>query len=340
MIMIVANHTINHGVFKVLSENPYTLWQSGTIVNRSICALTTSWGQTGVAVFFMITGYFLSDREDFSVKSVWSLLSKIHYFGAQQLFILIVLTLIGVQKSQYNWPFVIKNSLLIPTTLWWFAYAYLFLLFLIPSINIFIKPFRKKKLLPAIIVFIWLFFYVTNKNSGYFNLFKAILFYLCGVWIKDNSVNRMKQRKYYISILSVLSIMLWLISGWMSWIIIDNTVGTASGLGVLFERVLEGILIPMRAACLVLIFENLPIQNDFVNRIAGCTFTIYLFHDYQYLRDTLWHTILKIDTVQYMSHYFPLYLMMDVVIIFSVGILMEQVRISLLKYVKNRKTAS
>ena len=60
MIMIVANHLVGHGIQHVSDANSaYQLWQTGSPINRLFASFFLPGGGVGVAIFFMITGYFL-----------------------------------------------------------------------------------------------------------------------------------------------------------------------------------------------------------------------------------------------------------------------------------------
>ena len=63
MLMIVASHYAVHGI-------GFDNWTTGSLVNRWCIAFFFSGGEIGVALFFMISGYFLIIKEKISVKKV------------------------------------------------------------------------------------------------------------------------------------------------------------------------------------------------------------------------------------------------------------------------------
>ncbi len=63
MLMIVAHHLVVHGVTQVS-------YSSGTFVNKIFASFLQPFGQIGVALFFMISGFFLCQKEKVSVKKV------------------------------------------------------------------------------------------------------------------------------------------------------------------------------------------------------------------------------------------------------------------------------
>lgn len=64
-------------------------------------------------------------------------------------------------------------------------------------------------------------------------------------------------------------------------------------------------------------FASLDIGSiKWINNIAGTTFGVYLIHDADISRALIWHTILRVDTVQYTSTLFPIYAILSIVGVF------------------------
>lgn len=71
MIMIVSSHLACHGVQHVLDSNlAYVAYNGGTFVNKIFTSFLNPAGTVGVALFFMITGFFLCKKEKGSIKKV------------------------------------------------------------------------------------------------------------------------------------------------------------------------------------------------------------------------------------------------------------------------------
>ena len=74
MLMIVGAHYLGHGILKVRTANVYNAFMQGDFVNQAISVLYSPGGKTGVALFFMITGYFLCNKKELiSQKKIVSL---------------------------------------------------------------------------------------------------------------------------------------------------------------------------------------------------------------------------------------------------------------------------
>ena len=85
MLMIVGAHYCGHGVLKVRTSNSYNAFLQGDFFNQITTVLYSAGGKTGVALFFMITGYFLCHKKDLiSQKKII----------CQSLFYMLLLTLV------------------------------------------------------------------------------------------------------------------------------------------------------------------------------------------------------------------------------------------------------
>lgn len=71
MLMIVGSHLACHGVQRVLEGDlAFVAYKSGSITNRIFTNFLQPLGDVGVALFFMITGYFLCKKTRTSIKKV------------------------------------------------------------------------------------------------------------------------------------------------------------------------------------------------------------------------------------------------------------------------------
>ena len=129
MFLIVANHLANHGIFKVTSEDIYALWPEMSPFNQAAGALISCGGRIGVAVFFMLTGYFMVERDKLSPKSAVNFLWRVHFFAAAMFAIVVILRAATGLGADINMSLAARKSFCTPLTIWWFALAYFVLLF-------------------------------------------------------------------------------------------------------------------------------------------------------------------------------------------------------------------
>lgn len=343
MALIVSNHLVNHGILKVTSASPYALWPQGTAANRVVCAAFSTGGRIGVAVFFMITGYFLAGREAFSWRSMLRLLGRVHFFAALDFVIFLVFRISIGYGASFPLRAMALKSFVIPVTLWWFALAYAGLLILVPLLNRGIRMIRKilpGAAYPVLILFFWILYAVGTKWPVY-SLLRAVLFYLMGAMIRtagtgtagretlpQASDGRRPGRGTVLA--AVICLAAWIGCGILTYANAEYHTGNTAFPGQYFgwtaADILNTVLIPLVAVTLLFLFEKLEIQNSRINRIAGAAFGTYLLHEYSFSRELLWHILLKVDTVQFMSPFFPALMIGDVVLIMMAGILAEELR--------------
>ena len=367
MALIVSNHLVNHGILKVTSTAPYELWPQGSVLNRTVCAAFSTGGRIGVAVFFMITGYFLAGRERFSWSPLIRLLIKVHFFAALDFVIFLLFrALIGYGKSFSLGDMALK-SFVIPITLWWFALAYAVLLLLAPFINRGIRwlgRILRGAVYPLLILVFW-YLYAVGMTWSVYIIIRAVFFYLIGAMIgtmsrKDIRTRDRKERRptgraescgignesfprsgrsgnsrTAIVIRGAVCLLAWICCGILTYADAElyayngNRIYQAVYWGWTAQEVLNIFLIPLVAAALLLTFEKIEMKSRLINRIAGAAFGMYLLHEYKYSRVLLWNILLKVDTVQFMSPFFPLLMIADVVLIMGAGFAVEELRLKL-----------
>lgn len=137
MLMIVANHYAGHGVmYKWDPTRSYQLWGTGSLLNRLFSSLLSLGGEIGVGIFFIITGYFLSERDDF--KFPLKLVLETSFYGVSSAIIGLAIYLLHTPLREMSLSLTnIIRSALIPVTggTWWFVTAYFFLVLLAPVLN-------------------------------------------------------------------------------------------------------------------------------------------------------------------------------------------------------------
>ena len=367
MALIVSNHLVNHGILKVTSAAPYELWPQGSVLNRMVCAAFSTGGRIGVAVFFMITGYFLAGRERFSWNPLIRLLIKVHFFAALDFVIFLLFrALIGYGKS-FSISEMALKSFVIPITLWWFALAYAVLILLAPFINRGIRwlgRVLRGAAYPLLILVFW-YLYAVGMTWSVYIIIRAVFFYLIGAMIgtmsrKDIRTRGRKERRptdraescgignesfprsgtsgnsrTAIVIRGAVCFLAWICCGILTYADAElyanngNHIYQAVYWGWTAQEVLNIFLIPLVAAALLLTFEKIEMKSRLINRIAGAAFGMYLLHEYKYSRVLLWNILLKVDNVQFMSPFFPLLMIADVVLIMGAGFAAEELRLKL-----------
>lgn len=150
-------------------------------------------GQTGVCCFLLITGYFMVDKSfklDRVIKTdiqvvIYSLLLCISYYLL--MFIQVLPTsIIPYWKGLPEVTTIFQSVFPVWNSVYWFATAYIFLLFISPVLNILISHLSARHHMMVILglaaVSIW---QLLSKFSAYWNnLLYAVIIYMIGAWIR------------------------------------------------------------------------------------------------------------------------------------------------------------
>ena len=189
-VLIVFNHYASHGVLMINQSDEYMLWAQGAFFNRLFVMLLTPGGRVGVAVFFMLSGYYLINNNK---KRNWTGIISHTYYYAIVCSIIAVICFFCGNPAGYT-TYGICTSVLkyvcipISSSGWWFVTVYILLLFGMPLINTYIDQIGKRRFI-FILLYLWIFAYgLGGAFETPFNLlFRGCFFYLIGGFF----------RKYY-----------------------------------------------------------------------------------------------------------------------------------------------
>lgn len=276
MIMIVLHHFVVYGTSMVL--NDFNL-------SNIVYCLLYSGGKLGVALFVMITGYFMISKDKVDVKKMIKMELQVLFYS---LLIFLVFNLFNIRQMSAEDVFrcFLPNFM----NTYWFFSSYFALCFFIPYINKFIKSLGYKEFRGLLIfsilfllLFPSLFFYRLHRakiNEGIYLIF----YYLVGAFIKLYG-EKFRIKKFYLGLFSgvvygligVLPIMfsLTLSKGYI-------------GYEFIFSEI-SSILIFIVAVLLFLFFRDLDVgKSGAINLLGSVSFGVYLFHDHFLIRDSLW----------------------------------------------------
>lgn len=187
IVMIVFHHLSEYGITRYADGS---VWPQGSIMNRILASLMLPGGEVGVAIFFMITGYFCITREN--RRNISSIISTTLFYAGTTFIICIVSYFVdrgSFQEYSFNDLFRMLVSLTfnpITGSTWWYVAAYVFLNVLIPDINRLYKRITGKKKI-IILIFMCVIWYGAGRfGSSFFILYKAVFFYLIGGYIKTD----------------------------------------------------------------------------------------------------------------------------------------------------------
>lgn len=336
MFLIILGHSASHGVFHFGEPGSFTVWSTGTGINKAFSALLLPGGAVGVGIFFMITGYFQINKDKYSLKKLFT---TVLFYG-------LLVTLIGLiclvtqgnisgnSLLDFTYNQLIKN-IFNPLSggAWWYVSAYLLLMILSPIINTQLKKLSAKGFIRLLIAFLVIWYALSYLTGGsYSSLERGIFFYSLGAFCRLHGADIFKKNNKVLDI--SLFIVFW-ISGAVAYYIytglLTGTMSTATRLATdMLDLYVYAIATPVCAFTIFRFFEGLKLGTiTIVNTIAASTFGIYLFHDSNIIRPYLWNSILKMDSKLYFSGLYPLYAILAAVIIFICCMIIDLLRAKL-----------
>lgn len=94
MLMIVGHHYAYHGVAHYGNvDSAFALWSQGNFAHRFFTSTLAVGGEVGVAIFFLITGFFQINKKKASILKV-SL--ETIFYGCTLTLLLLILVLAGI----------------------------------------------------------------------------------------------------------------------------------------------------------------------------------------------------------------------------------------------------
>ena len=312
MFFILANHYVNHGILQVSKSVAYKAYSVNyNIFNNLFVSVLSFGGRIGVALFFMITGYFMINKNKISLKKIFAILFFYAFFYAIIIIPIMIKTDWLDMFSRKNLAYYLIGLFFNPicNDSWWFVTSYILLILISDKLNKLFHSIKQKyKLLFIIFAFIIYNIIAFSINSKYYSLVRGIPFYLTGGYICYLKENDKLKEKAIIYLLT--AVILWILSG-----ILGIQYYMDIGRGIVHQRfinsnrVLTGffnfVSIPIISISIFLLFINMKsFYNNKINLAAQTVFGVYLLHDSMFSRELLWNKIFNVAEKQWGNSYF------------------------------------
>lgn len=277
MVMIIFHHFAYHSSFNY--EN------SGISISRLWYNFIIMGGQIGVNIFVLISGYFMINDDEISVKKIIKLYGEIIFYS---------LMIMGISKIVLGYDIgvkkIVKSCFPIIFSRWYFASAW-FVMFLVhPYINKFLKSLNKKQYIQLLALCIVMWSIIPTFTTSEFEsntLIWFILLYFISAYIRIFGLNFNKKVLIRWTIIMIL--------------INYSTSLLLSVLGIKFSFFnhyiiyfygREKITTFLCSIMIFLVSVNCKIKNNsIINYVAGSTFAVYLIHDSDEIRRLLWNVL-------------------------------------------------
>jgi len=308
MLAIVLSHACVHSGFEF---SPLTISLNHFFVQWGV------FGNLGVDIFILISGYFLSTRE-LSTKSLSKLWAQVWFYS---------IFLFCVCKFAFGVTYSLKEYLQVffPVIFaeYWFFTAYVVLLMISPCLNILIREATQNQLRNSLLCMICMWVIIptfTTKNLYGSEIPQFAMLYMVGAYFKKYPCNILQKKEFRISLTFVsLGLM------FLSTVVLD-LLGTKfsifQNMGILFYYRHSLLTVGAAIGMFAIAVYSKPFYNKFINAVSGCTFGVYLIHENPAIRTLLWKQFLVLP--DYSSFPFLIIMIvMAVIIVFSVSVCIE-----------------
>lgn len=274
MLLVVLAHACTYGGFE------YAF--SGYRMNRLFVEM--GWlGNLGVAVYVIISGYFLSGKPA-GIPAMSRLFSQV-WFYSMGLFLLFRLGF-GVE---YSGEALLK--VLFPTVFseYWFFTVYIILAFLSPYLNMLTESMNRKvfqRLLAGLLLLWSVIPLLTGQHMYGAEVPQFVMLYLLGAWFRRNPDGLLCRAAVRWSLIFGAAAVLLASS------VLADYCGAENPKMAVLAEALYSRGSPAILTCAVGLFAQAlyrkPFSSRWINTLSGCTFGVYLIHENPAVRRVLW----------------------------------------------------
>lgn len=276
MIMIVMSHYIQHGFI----QSEYIGNQTYIIISHFL----GSFGQFGVTLFFLITGYFLIDKTP-NFQSLIKIIIKTIFYSWSIVFVFLLFL-----PDTLNFDKIYQSILPISTGQYWFITTYVVLYLIIPILNTIFNNLSIKQIKGYLILFGILWFFIPALSYkiqfAFSKILGSIYIYMLGAYIKRYKIGFFEKfnNRLKIYVISIICILLWIYICYKF-----NLVDRKWWYHLMF---MNSIFVLLPSISLFHFFKNINLQyNKIINYLSTSAFSVYLITENICMRKVLWSKI-------------------------------------------------
>lgn len=289
MLFIVFHHSVYHGLLNnSISLGGNIPFPSQVWLTVFIGQLVAMFGKVSVAVFVMISGYFLVNSSATGKKS----LKKVLFLTAQIYFYSLIIYFIAAHFKWINPKDVgIIQQAFFPLfyNTNWFATEYILLYLIYPYLNILLHNISRHQyrnlILILTITFTVIPTFIPSFQQGE-SLVVFVLYYIIGGYIRLYNINNEKKLGILVTIGNVILL--------ASVVFYHDYMGKISHNQQYYLKsfsIAENytFVIVLIAMGIIMFFKYIDLgRNRVINTIAATTFGIYLIHDNPIMEQVIW----------------------------------------------------
>ncbi|MBB2955433.1 peptidoglycan/LPS O-acetylase OafA/YrhL [Bifidobacterium commune] len=307
MVLIVACHGMLH-ITWLLNADHESIYKPGW--KSSLTYLIVQYGQVGVSIFFIISGFFLVNKT-FNWTRIFKTWFQMFCYGALVLAAITIASSLTILPSDiaelFHGDDLIRTAFAIITPFfygtYWFITAYICMLLLLPFLNTLFDNLSEHYIGAFIAILamfgIWGIFF--GRVGGWNDVTYAILGYMVGGWIRKYGDQHTRLLKTGYLWLAIIGSTLFLV-------LFNHVLMSDSGLVMLLGwrgQARPGVQsIPMIIGAAIFILVNRVNMTSvpqgiqtFTLKLAASTFGVYLLHENMFLYRLIWPAVTRIVPV-------------------------------------------
>ena len=296
MFFIVAHHYAFYGTFN------RTNFVFSHVSALRVNLILLFFGKVAVDIFVMIGAYFLSGK-------IFNFKRPVNLAITTVIYSLSIFSLLMAFAPEYIWNKEKWFQALLPfpsPTGYWFVDSYLFMLLMMPILNLCLKNFSliKIKYIITLLFILWslfptfttLFNYKLDFDAGNFGYSSGtyfLLIYIIGGYLrKKGIISEVSLSKEILKIIFLVSISVMYV-----------IVFTRSTTLFSFTSIMAYLFNPVSLLLAISIFKcflKFDFHNNFINYLSGSMFGVYLLHENSFIRPIIWQKLS--DSSQYSNN--------------------------------------
>lgn len=337
MLFIILYHIIVHG---------HVIENCGNNGIKLIVLFIEYLTLVHVNSFVLVSGYFQSESK-FKSSKVWQLINSSWFYRIVIIVFLSSFGYLSLSKIQF-----FKETFILDFYNYWFIKCYIILYCLSPFINKLINNLERGEYFRLILVLSVIFSiipFITGgkafENSG-FTLYNFVYLYIIGGYLRKYSLKDCYLfRRCSKQLLQLILLFIFFASLAIN-ICLLITANEIKSYNSFFYEFAQNIitmsslysnpLVIIQSIAFFCLFETFNIKSNIINKISSLTFGIYLIHDNNFIRCSI-YKLLKIDNGIIYSYKFIIYIFIVMLFIFIICAIIEFFRQLLFTFISNRK---
>ena len=321
MLFIVSSHYVYHGVLKNGANPLPETWISAPTWKKIFSCFLIQ-GELGVAVLFMISGFFLIRKE--RMKSIKRIVIQTVLWSWFATSLTVLFKIFHRKNLEYKISDFLLPFFCPVSSEYWFVTSYLIIVFCTPALNrVLISLSRKQYIILIAVLFLSEYLicaFIGGKMEG---LARGFFFYICGGFISLYLTDKLKKfsstQKIICQSCLILSFLIFLLFEAIGYYILYGIGDKSSHFLTIIGFCEVKTSVFLAAACLFVFFSSISLGSiGLINTISSSMFGVYLLHENVFASPVIWGEVFDISNGQLLSKIYAWEAMISILMVFVI----------------------